>query len=228
MANQIKLQDLTPEVYYKKSRDFQFIGRLFDVVLNNVKLNSDLIYNCPISDNSDEKLLDLMALTLGFKSKHNYNIDQLKALCSAFVEVIRYKGTKYAIKTACNALLHAEGIDEEVEVTFDETNYLVTIYLPATLNDINLLRDLLDYVLPAGISSRIIRENNIKTTASITMGLTTTVTKIWYPENATVDDYRDYTMSIIPQPDKLDADKLKTGIDNGLVNSIDVVRPDKN
>ena len=40
----IRLQDMTPSVYYDQSRDFQFIGRLFDVVLNSVKTNADMVY----------------------------------------------------------------------------------------------------------------------------------------------------------------------------------------
>ena len=43
----IKLRNLTPDVYYNESRDFQFIGRLFDVVLNSVKTEADLLYNVP-------------------------------------------------------------------------------------------------------------------------------------------------------------------------------------
>ena len=37
----IKLQELTPSVYYEQSRDFQFIGRLYDIVLNYIKTNAD-------------------------------------------------------------------------------------------------------------------------------------------------------------------------------------------
>ena len=66
----IKLQDYTPEVYYRESRDFQFIGRLYDLVLNYVKTNADLIYSLPLSDNSDNQFIDLMAMTLGFHAKH--------------------------------------------------------------------------------------------------------------------------------------------------------------
>jgi hypothetical protein len=53
----IKLQNYTPEIYYKESRDFQFIGRLFDLVLNAVKTDADLLYHIPLSTDSDEKLL---------------------------------------------------------------------------------------------------------------------------------------------------------------------------
>ena len=70
----IKLQNLTPDVYSSQSRDFQLLERLFDIVLNYVKTNSDNLYTLPLSDNTDEHLIDLMTLTLGFKSRHHYNI----------------------------------------------------------------------------------------------------------------------------------------------------------
>ena len=68
----IRLQDLTPAVYYDQSRDFQFIGRLYDLVLNYSKTNAANLYNLPIGENMDEQLLNLLALTLGFKPTKNY------------------------------------------------------------------------------------------------------------------------------------------------------------
>jgi len=155
----IKLQRMTPSVYYQQSRDFQFIGRLYDLLLNYSKTNSDTIYNLPLAVNSNKKLIDLLSLTLGFKSKHNYNIAQLTAMCSTFATILKNKGTKSAIKLACNTLLHAEGITEEtvVEVSEDDpTN--ITIFVPNTLSDLNLLNDLFNYILPAGIKCSVIRE----------------------------------------------------------------------
>ena len=58
----IKLQDYTPEVYYRESRDFQFIGRLYDLVLNYVKTNADLIYSLPLSDNSDNQFIQPLTI----------------------------------------------------------------------------------------------------------------------------------------------------------------------
>jgi len=169
----IKLQDLTPEVYYKQSRDFQFIGRLYDVVLNSVKTNADLIAALPLSKNSDEKLIDLMTLTLGFTPKHNYNIAQLTALCSAFCEVLRNKGSLYSIETAANVLLHAEGINQKAEAypvhkkdaegqELNEYDYTqINVFIPNTLSDINLFKDILNYILPAGMSCNIIRSASL-------------------------------------------------------------------
>ena len=167
MNKLIKFQDLTPEVYYKRSRDFQYIGRLFDLVLNNAKMNTDIISSLPLNPDMDPRLLDLLALTLGFKSKHEYNIKQLAALCSIFPFVLRNKGSKLAIETACNALLNAEGITKEASV--EVSNQTVSIFLPSGLSDLNLLKDLLNYILPAGMSCSIVREATLVPPSSTTL-----------------------------------------------------------
>ena len=166
MNKLIKFQDLTPEVYYKRSRDFQYIGRLFDLVLNNAKMNTDIISSLPLNPDMDPRLLDLLALTLGFKSKHEYNTKQLAALCSIFPFVLRNKGSKLAIETTCNALLNAEGITKEALI--EVKNQTVSIFLPSELSDLNLLKDLLNYILPAGMSCSIVREATLVPPSSTT------------------------------------------------------------
>lgn len=111
--SEIRLQDMTPRPYYRQSRDFQFIGRLFDVVLNSVKTNADSLYDLPLSADSDAKLIDLMAMTLGFKIRHNYPAKQLKAVCSVLPTIMRQKGSKRAIETAIKAILGAEGLKKD-------------------------------------------------------------------------------------------------------------------
>ena len=167
MNKLIKFQDLTPEVYYKRSRDFQYIGRLFDLVLNNAKMNTDIISSLPLNPDMDPKLLDLLALTLGFKSKHEYNTKQLAALCSIFPFVLRNKGSKLAIETACNALLNAEGITKEASI--EVSSQTVSIFLPSELSDLNLLKDLLNYILPAGMSCSLIQQATLVPPSSTTL-----------------------------------------------------------
>ena len=167
MNKLIKFQDLTPEVYYKRSRDFQYIGRLFDLVLNNAKMNTDIISSLPLNPDMDPRLLDLLAFTLGFKSKHEYNTKQLAALCSIFPFVLRNKGSKLAIETACNALLNAEGITKGASI--EVGNQTVSIFLPSELSDLNLLKDLLNYILPAGMSCSLIQEATLVPPKSTTL-----------------------------------------------------------
>ena len=167
MNKLIKFQDLTPEVYYKRSRDFQYIGRLFDLVLNNAKMNTDIISSLPLNPDMDPRLLDLLALTLGFKSKHEYNTKQLAALCSIFPFVLRNKGSKLAIETACNALLNAEGITKEALI--EVKNQTVSIFVPSELSDLNLLKDLLNYILPAGMGCSLIQQATLVPPSSTTL-----------------------------------------------------------
>lgn len=154
----IRLQDLTPAIYYEQSRDFQFIGRLFDIVLNHIKTNADNLYTLPIGKNMNEQLLNLLALTLGFQSKHQYNSKQLLAICSVLPLVLKNKGSLEAITIAVNSLLYAEGIKQALE--YEIKNGALTLYLPTELSELALLRDLLVYLLPAGMSCMLVREIN--------------------------------------------------------------------
>lgn len=207
----IKIQDTTPSVYYNQSRDFQYIGRLFDIVLNSVKTNADLLYALPLSDNSDEKLIDLMSLTLGFKSKHNYNVKQLSALCSAFAYIIRNKGNITSIITACNTLLNAEGITQEADYRLVDNNTTLQLFLPMELKDTNLLKDLLVYILPAGMKCEIIKEATIKLPRAITENATQDSIKIF--DNGTYDPnnnklYDNNAFAVIPQVEESDLPDL--------------------
>lgn len=154
----IKLQDLTPSVYYNQSRDFQFIGRLYDVVLNSVKTNADMIYAVPSAEAAGSKMVDLLALTLGFRALHHYNVKQLVAICSILPLILKNKGNIQSILLIGQALLNSEGITEAFGYTIDESNpYLIQLFVPPALSDTNLLKDLLVYVIPAGMESQIIR-----------------------------------------------------------------------
>ena len=152
----IKLQELTPSVYYEQSRDFQFIGRLYDIVLNYVKTNADNLYTLPIGKNMDEKLLNLLAFTLGFQSKHHYNSKQLLAICSVLPLILKNKGSLNAILIAVNSILYAEGISQALDYEFKNNN--LVLYLSQDLSDLTLLKDIMIYILPAGIGCDMIKE----------------------------------------------------------------------
>ena len=188
----IKLQKYTPDVYYNESRDFQFIGRLYDIVLNYVKTNVDLLYNIPLSDDMDDQFVGLLGLTLGFKPKHKYTSKHLKAICSVLAQIMKYKGTVKAVTLACNAIFHSEGVIEDGECIIDGTT--LNIYYPAEFSDNNLLTDLLDYILPAGMSAKIIKVvsyNEISTTA---IGTGSTVIRY----NKSVDNTQNELPKTIP------------------------------
>ena len=145
-----------PSIYPSASRDFQYMSWLVNIVLNSVKHNVDDMYNLP-DIGGDPKLTELLALTLGFKVKRNYDKKQLMALVSVLPHILKYKGTEKAIMTAANALIMASGSLGEPDVEIIGTEVVVT--LPNDLIDITLFLDLLDYILPAGMTCHIQRKN---------------------------------------------------------------------
>ena len=198
----IKLQDLTPSIYYEQSRDFQFIGRLYDIVLNYIKTNADNLYTLPIGKNMDEKLLNLLALTLGFQSKHHYNSKQLLAICSVLPLILKHKGSLNAILIAVNSILYAEGINQALDYEFKNNN--LVLYLSQDLSDLTLLKDIMIYILPAGIGCDMIKEiqsvNKIETILTTTDEVkwykkeTITLNKIFDPRKLTEDEQKMFTM----------------------------------
>lgn len=152
----INLYNQVPSVYTSASRDFQYLSWLFNIVLNSVKHNVDDLYDLP-NVSSDPKLTELLALTLGFKVKRNYDETQLRALVAILPAVLKYKGTKKAVEMAARALVKATGSLGEASVDVNGTSVEVT--LPKDLIDVTLFLDLLDYILPAGMSCRVIRKN---------------------------------------------------------------------
>ncbi len=218
----IRLQDLVPAVYYDKSRDFQFIGRLYDIVLNHIKTNADLLYDLPNGKNKDKRLLNLLALTLGFQTKHNYNSKQLEAICSVLPLIMKNKGSLAAIVIATNALLHAEGLTQALDYKVIP-NRSITLYLPAELSDLTLLTDLMDYILPAGIYCKFVKE--LKSTHTIETTITTKDT-VMYKTDTTGKAWNKLLnkdeLKSIGRANMIDTEKGK-----GILLNMEIERPEE-
>jgi hypothetical protein len=152
----IKFHEQVHMVYSRASRDFQYLGWLINIVLNSVKHNVDGIYDLPNSK-ADPKLTELLAMTLGFKVKRNYDQDQLRALVAALPRILKYKGTKAAVDMAGHAILAASGASGSFLSEVQDGTLIVTF--PVNLVDISLFTDLLNYILPAGMTCQVRREN---------------------------------------------------------------------
>lgn len=173
-----------PEVYYKESRDFQFLGRLFDVILNYNKMNIDTMRHNPLSKEMDDSLVTLAAYTVGFESRVDYDVNDLKAVCSAFRNLLSKKGTKEAIETCIEVLLKSKNISESYSIiinneTSDISGYSreLNIYIPAKLNDIRLLEDLFNYILPTGYIINISNLASERPKAVLPMGVSNMVVR---------------------------------------------------
>lgn len=176
----INLYNQVPSVYTSASRDFQYLGWLIDIVLNSVKHNVDDLYDLP-NTKADSKLTELLAMTLGFKLRRNYDQKQLTALVGAIPSILKYKGTIQAVVSAGRALLNASGATGIFDCWMD--GYCLTILLPAELVDTTLFIDLLPYILPAGLTYRIVRKTASKQAiAPIKVQYSDTDRSKWYAD----------------------------------------------
>jgi hypothetical protein len=153
----INFRNQVPSVYTDASRDFQYLSWLINIVLNSVKHNVDDMYDLP-NVGADSKMSELFAMTLGFKVKRNYDQKQLAALAAILPSILRYKGTIKAVEMAAEALITASGAVGAAEYIVNESQLRVVIPKDTTI-DTTLFLDLLNYILPAGMTCRVIREN---------------------------------------------------------------------
>lgn len=155
----MRTQNLVPDVYYKESRDFSYIGRLLEVLFNYSKTNTDLVKVSAMDKNIPSSLIDLLATTVGFESKHEYITSDLIAICSAFSYLLRNKGSLRAIEDAIYILLYTQGITYSPDIYYltDNTGHIIDRYhlvieIPAEIKDVVLLEDLFEYILPVGFT----------------------------------------------------------------------------
>jgi hypothetical protein len=154
----IKFREQVPNIYTSASRDFQYLSWLIDIVLNSVKHNVDSLYNLPDTQ-ADSKLTELLAMTLGFKVKRNYDQKQLAALVAVLPRILKYKGTEAAILMAGKALIAASGTTGNINVKIN--NGEIEVVLPKNLVDVSLFTDLLTYISPAGMTYKVIRVDGL-------------------------------------------------------------------
>lgn len=151
----IRTQTQVPSNYYSRSRDFQLMGRLFDIVFNSSKEYAD-----GVGRDSNARMLGLRADTVGFRPKAEYDSNDLISVCECFKSIMRKKGSREAIESCIILMLRSQGLDERYSVNIVNSAYdgdghrsdvyEITVLVPQELRDVALLNDLLDYVLPAG------------------------------------------------------------------------------
>lgn len=148
----IKLQNLVPQVYYNESRDFQLFGRIYDVIFNYLKNNTQGIHDLAVNINPNQTILELMCNTLGFKVKHDYNNLELSALCSIFLTCVKSKGSLRAIKLLLDMITSIQNSNFTSEIIEDYDGADLVILVPADITDWTLIRDVLEYIMPSGSS----------------------------------------------------------------------------
>ena len=146
-----RTKDNVPEFYVNHSRDFQLLCNLKDVVFNGVKYNIDSIRHTANTMEMNNKLLHLLKSKVGFFSDFDIPEDQLRIILAAFPYIIKNKGSikgiKYAIYTWFR-LTRSSG--QLMSIITDNTNYTITININTYPKDLDILNELLRYIIPTG------------------------------------------------------------------------------
>lgn len=145
-----RLQENTPEIYTKQSRDFQTFCRIYDVINNAIRFNATSAGNLLDPLKTSDRMLPLLATRVGFFPKIDYDTNALRQVISSFPYIVKYKGSKQGIEMALNVILKIENNYQDSIVNIDTQNSIVNIYTKTKIQGEDLLRDVLSYILPIG------------------------------------------------------------------------------
>lgn len=160
-----RLQENMPDVYVRKSRDFQLLCNSFDAVFNGVKNDIDSITNVVDTRLCSERLLPLLQTKLGFFTNKHLTATELRTVLQAFKYIVRDKGSRTGIREAIEVFLKVANasnksriqivdnfvsIDGHISETRPGNTYIVEVAIEGQQMDTTLLTELLKYVLPAG------------------------------------------------------------------------------
>lgn len=157
---QFRISENVPDVYPRKSRDFQLFCAVFDCLFGELKYNIDSIRDITDTQQCSEKLLSLLQTKLGFFTLLKIPGSDLRLILKAFPTIVRNKGSLKGIQQAVQVYLKLMGldVDSEVDITSkmltDTDSYIVDISVKGKLTDTSILTEILKYVIPAGYKLR--------------------------------------------------------------------------
>lgn len=165
MAKIFRLQENVPDVYTRKSRDFQLLCNLFDIMNGGVKQDIDSIPNILDTNTCSERLLPLLQTKLGFFTNKSLTSTEVRTVLGAFSRIVKDKGSNIGIREAIEVYLKLVGASGGSKITILNTQsqdtdvdtlkridnvYLIEILIEGKLYDLTVLTEMLKYVLPAG------------------------------------------------------------------------------
>ena len=162
----IRVQELVPDYYIEKSRDFQVLCRLYDFTLNALKYNIDSMETITDTRRAKDTVLPLIGNKFGIYDKLSYSN---RYLLEALPIAIKYKGSLKAVNILINAFLDSEEVFEYVtafsskdeksareisEIVNREVKpYTIVIFLSdyPDMTNLHILDEYLRMVVPSGV-----------------------------------------------------------------------------
>ena len=164
-----RLQENVPDVYPRKSRDFQLLCNTFDAIVNAIKFDIDSITRTADTKLCSDKVLPLLQTKLGFFSNKQFTSDELRTVLQAFQYIVKDKGSRVGILAAIQVFLkvvnasnrsrvliynHYVGDDGHITYNTVGNTYVVEVAIEGDRIDTTILTELLKYVLPAGFQCK--------------------------------------------------------------------------
>lgn len=185
-----RLQNNVPEVYVEESRDFQLFCRLYDAVFGGVKYSADSLARTSITRECNNNLLELLKTKVGFFTKLQLDEFTLRQVLEIFPYLIRYKGSKQGIQYMLILFQHITGQHSPCGIANYSTmnnEHVLKISFEKKPKRMDLLIELLKYILPTGYNVEIVQFTPSESTTSIVLS-----------------DIVNY--DIVPDPDDLNPD----------------------
>lgn len=166
--NIFRTQEHVPDVYPRKSRDFQLLCNVYDCANSAVKFDIDGIQDLKDTDLCNERVLNQLQTKLGFFTNKYIDTNSQRIILKGFPHIIRNKGSSKGIIQTIELFLKTKNIDGRVEIqTANKENVLTTItsnnpvqliyntyvvhmHIPERIDDTTILDELLKYIIPAG------------------------------------------------------------------------------
>ena len=150
-----RTQNNVPDVYTRKSRDFQLFCNLFDCVNGGLKYDIDSILDIVDTNQCNERLLPYLQTKLGFWTKEKISAENLRIIMKGFMYAVRNKGSIVGVERAVQIFLKIAKINTNVHIeVINESKtqepYTIIIGTEERLGDTTILDEILKYILPAG------------------------------------------------------------------------------
>ena len=150
-----RVKNNVPEVYPNTSRDFQLLCSLYDLVFQSSRYSIDSMPYLSDCKTCDEDMLPLLAKKLGiFETLDKFDVHVVRMVLSAFPNIMKYKGSKNCLDMTLNVFSRALNTPVTWESSKNGDEVIPSTYTITFINYLNneeLLRILLRYLLPTGI-----------------------------------------------------------------------------
>lgn len=170
MSKIFRLQNNVPDIYVEESRDFQTLCNVFDIMNSGIKYDIDSMPNILDTNLCRDSMIPLLQSKLGFFTKRTLTTKEIRHVLCAFKRLVKDKGSRIGIKEAIEIylkLLNTNGgyrititnnetlkktLSETADTFYNKTSnvYLIEIDLQSQIQNTDVLKEMLNYVLPAG------------------------------------------------------------------------------